>query len=278
MRIIRFLDERGGTHWGVREGDQHAIVLDLQPGAELKFNPTARRERIARLLPPVDPPNIVCVGRNYRSNDASEDRGAEPIGTLEVFLKPTTALAGPGEAIAFPAIAGDGDPLLAAEGELAVVIARACWHVREDHVMAHVLGFTAANDITARRWQTQSGPPLWMRGKGFDGFCPVGPELVTCDELGDVNSIGLRTMVNGEVVREGSTSRMIRSVSRLVSELSMGMTLLQGTVVLTGAPAATAAAAAQRPLRPDDEVVVEINGIGRLVNRVGPAMQPSVFY
>ena len=181
-------------------------------------------------------------------------------------MKPTTAVIGPGETIRMPDCGG-ADPLIDAEGELAVVIGAEARDVAEDDALGVVLGYTAAADVTARRWQTTSGPPLWIRGKGFDTFCPLGPVVVTTAELGNASGLGLRTIVNGTVVRQASTDDMLRPVAALVSELSRHVTLRPGTVILTGAPSLLKPEE-HRPLGSGDEVVVEIEGIGRLVNRV----------
>ncbi len=138
--------------------------------------------------------------------------------------------------------------------------------VRE--AMKHVLGFTAANDVTARQWQTRTGPPLWMRGKGFDTFCPLGPAIVTSEMVAKPDDLVVRTIVNSQSVRHGSTKDMIRSVAAIVSELSRHMTLPAGTVILTGAPPRASESSASPPLQAGDEVAVEIDGIGRLVNHV----------
>jgi 2-keto-4-pentenoate hydratase/2-oxohepta-3-ene-1,7-dioic acid hydratase in catechol pathway len=223
------------------------------------------RLEIAKLLAPVAPPNVVCVGRNY--GDAPD---AGPPDELEVFMKPSTAVQAPGEPIRLPAAATD--PLVDVEGELAVVIGARAQSVAPEHALEHVLGYTAANDVTARHWQRPAGPPVWMRGKGFDTFCPMGPAIVTPDEIGDPDALEVRTVVNGRTVRSGSTAGMIRPVATVVSELSRHITLEPGTVILTGAPPALEPPDEAARLADGDEVAVEIDAIGRLVNRVEAAV------
>jgi len=236
---------------------------------------------VDKLLAPLDPCEIVCVGRNYRAAAAGAAGGGagtgdgptdEPssIDELEVFLKPSTSRVGPGEAIRIPKCGGI-DPLLAAEGELAVVIGATIREQAEEDVPGFILGYTAANDVTARHWQTKGGPSAWMRGKGFDTFCPLGPAIVTPDELGGAEDLLIRTVVNGEVIRSGSTKEMMRSVACLISELSRHVTLKPGTVVLTGAPPLLPPDRQCEPLAAGDEVVIDIEGIGRLENPVESA-------
>ncbi|MHC5113669.1 MAG: fumarylacetoacetate hydrolase family protein [Planctomycetota bacterium] len=221
---------------------------------------------IEQVLAPIEPTNIVCVGRNYpEAGGTPPDRGASD-DEMEVFIKPSTSVQNPFAPIQIPDC-GDEDPLVEAEGELAVIIGATTRDVAPEDAMNGVLGFTAANDVTARRWQTTQGAPIWMRGKGFDTFCPLGPEIVTRDAVADANDLEVRTLVNGEVVRSGSTSSMLRSVESVVSTLSRGMTLRPGTVILTGAPPPLPGVAPRR-LQAGDEVAVEIDGIGRLVNPV----------
>jgi len=132
------------------------------------------------------------------------------------------------------------------------------------------LGYTCANDVSARRWQKHGGGGQWIRGKGFDTFCPLGPVLVTADEIPDPQTLFVRTRLNGETMQDGNTADMIFTVAELISLLSRDTTLLPGTVILTGTPAGVGFARTPPVfLAPGDEVVVEIGGIGRLVNRVG---------
>ena len=229
----------------------------------VQFVSTGERASIGTRLAPVAPFDIVCVGRNYP--DAA---GVAPDGELEVFLKPTSAVQAAGGPIRLPA-AGGGDPRVDFEGELAVVLGATIRDATEAEAMRAVLGYTIANDVTDRRFQTASGPPLWMRGKGFDTFCPMGPVLLTADQVPDPAEFRVETRVNGDVVQSAGVGEMSRSVGRILSELSRGMTLQRGTVVLTGTPTGTGSSRdPARWLADGDVVEVEIEGIGTLRNTV----------
>src|SRR5262245_20351150 len=257
MRIVRFIDETGLVQCGEDEGNDGAAVLE---GSLINgYQRTARRAKIAKLLAPVVPTDIICIGRNYRSPSAGAAELTDE--TLEVFLKPSTALQNPMDAILIPRFDGV-DVQLDCEGELAIIIGRDSRNVQETEAIDHVLGFTLALDVTARHFQTPTGPPLWMRGKGFDTFCPLGPAIITADETADPQG-QLRTIVNGQVVRDGHTRDMIRSVPRLIADLSRHMTLRAGAVILTGAPPAPPHA-----LRDGDRIDVEFDGLGRLSTTV----------
>ena len=155
------------------------------------------------------------------------------------------------------------------ECELAVVIGRRCKNVARSEALDYVLGYTCANDVSARDWQKKGGGPQWCRGKGFDTFCPLGPVLVTRDEIPDPRTLKLRTRVNGEILQDSSTSDMIFDVATLIEFLSGSTTLLPGTVILTGTPQGVGMARnPPRFLQPGDDVTVEIEGIGALQNPV----------
>lgn len=263
MRIVRFLDDRGAETFGLAgEGDE-AEVLEGDLFAGLR--PAGRRARVVKRLAPLEPVNVFCVGLNYRAHAA--ETGAPLPDHPVLFMKPTTALAHPGDPIRIPACCTRGDEV-DYEGELAVVIGKRVRDVPEADALACVLGYTAANDVSARRWQKHTGGQ-WVRGKSFDTFCPLGPALLTADEVPDPQALGVRTTLNGQVMQEGSTADMIFSVARLVSFLSRDTTLLPGTVLLTGTPAGVGFTR-QPPvfLRPGDTVTVEIDRIGRLTNPV----------
>ncbi len=266
MRIVRFEDPEGGVGFGAERDGGRVEVLEGDPFRGL--TPTGRTAQVGRRLAPVDPVNVFCVGLNYRAHAAEANLPLpdEPV----IFMKPTTAVVGPGEPIRIPACCRRG-PEVDYEVELAVVIGRACRDVPEDRALEHVLGYTVANDVSARRWQKRNGGQ-WVRAKSFDTFCPLGPVLVTRDELSDARGLGLRTVLNGRVMQQGTTDDMIFPVARLVSFLSQDTTLLPGTVILTGTPPGVGFA--RKPpvfLRPGDEVTVEVEGIGPLTNPVaGP--------
>lgn len=224
---------------------------------------------VERLLAPIAPRDVVCIGANWAATPvaASRSGGAEgrrerDDSDLEVFLKPTASVQDPGGPIVLPRDGG-GPPQVVAEGELVAVIGRLCRDVDEDAVDEHLVGWTAALDVTDLRFRTAGGPPLWLRGKGFDTFCPLGPALVTADAFAPETGVRIATRVSGRLRRDGTTAEMRRSVRRIVSALSRSMTLHPGTVVLTGAPP-LAGDASDDPLRAGDVVTAEIDGIGVL--------------
>ncbi len=262
MRIIRFICDEGHTHFGEQQSDGRARILHSRPSPQgIEFQTTGEGIPIRRLLAPIEPPNILCAGRNYAGTGASADE------ELELFMKPTTAIAHPGEAILMPRCADGEDPQLACEGELAVVIRRLAQRVSEVAALDYVLGYTLAGDVTARRWQTKEGPPQWMRGKGFDTFCPLGPALLTPDQFQDLNELELTTRINGEIRRQGKVKDMIRNVPRLIAQISAHITLLPGTVVLTGAPALVASSS-EVPLKGDDRIDISCEPIGTLSSSI----------
>ncbi|MDW7712176.1 MAG: fumarylacetoacetate hydrolase family protein [Deferrisomatales bacterium] len=262
MRVIRFRDDRGRTRWGTPGGEGLAEILEGDPFRGLVRS--GARAAVRRLLAPVEPVNIFCVGLNYRAHAA--ETGAPIPADPVLFMKPTTAVCGPGDPIPLPGCSRG--PEVDYECELAVVIGRAGRDIPEAEALGHVLGYTAANDVSARRWQKHSGGQ-WVRGKSFDGFCPLGPALVTREEIPDPQGLRLRTVLNGRVMQDGSTADMIFPVARLVSFLSQDTTLLPGTVILTGTPPGVGFARTPPVfLQPGDEVTVEVEGIGALTNPV----------
>jgi len=204
-----------------------------------------------RLLPPVLPTKIVGIGKNYA--DHAKEMDSEPPATPVMFLKPSTAVVGPRDPISLPAMSTQVE----FEGELAIVIGRLAKDLTPERVDDAVLGYTCANDVTARDLQQVDGQ--WVRAKGFDSFCPLGPWIST--DI-DPENLTLQTTVNAEVRQSSSTAQMVHAARDLVAFVSSVMTLVPGDVILTGTPAGVG------PLRRGDEVAVEIEGIGRLTNSV----------
>ncbi len=264
MRIVRFVDIDGKTCFGNDLGDGSADLLAGSPVAG-GLKTTGEVVRMGRLLAPVEPVNVICIGKNYAEH-AAEMGGEGPARPI-VFMKPTSALNDPGGAIRLPACSHG--PEVDYEGELAVVIGTPGRDIPKDNALDHVLGYTCANDVSARWWQKKGSGGQWVRGKGFDSFCPLGPVLVTADEIPDPQALTLTTTLNGEEMQRGHTGDMIFSVAGLISFLSQDTTLLAGTVILTGTPAGVGAGRTPPVfLKAGDEVVVEIEGIGKLVNPV----------
>jgi 2-keto-4-pentenoate hydratase/2-oxohepta-3-ene-1,7-dioic acid hydratase in catechol pathway len=204
-----------------------------------------------RLLAPILASKVVCVGKNYAAHAA--EMGGEPPADPVIFLKPNTAIIGPNVPIQLPPSSSS----VHYEGELAAVIGRPCKDVPAARAAENILGYTNANDVTARDLQKKDGQ--WTRAKGYDTFCPVGPWIVTDLDPSDVE---LRTEVNGEVKQHSRTSMMIHDVGAIVEFVSAVMTLLPGDLILTGTPEGVG------PIEQGDTVSVIIEGVGRLSNPV----------
>lgn len=261
MRIIRFVDSTGRRRYGrpIDQGTAYPVVGDLFGEHAFEDRP----ERIERVLAPVEPPNVFAIGLNYA--DHAREGGARAIPTEPlVFLKATTAVIGPSDPIVLPRSAPDEVDF---EAELAVIIGREARDVSADEALDHVLGFTCANDVSARDCQKQRDKQ-WARAKSFDSFCPLGPVVVTPDSL-DCRGLSIRSILNDRIMQDGTTGDMIFPVPELVSFLSHQFTLLPGTVILTGTPAGVGFARTPPVyLRSGDRIEIEIEGIGRLSNSV----------
>jgi len=252
-----------GAPAGSLRGLLHA--LDADGLAELQARAGDAENRVAladvRLLAPVpDPEKIVCLGLNYR--DHAAEAGQEIPAAPMWFAKFANSLIGSGEPILLPPAHADHVDY---EAELAVVIGRAALRVSAERALDYVAGAMPFNDVTARDLQFQN--PLWTSGKAIDTFAPCGPALVTLDEIDDLQSLTLRTRVNGETLQEGTTANQIFGVAEVVAWLSRTMTLLPGDIVATGTPAGVGASKG-RFLRGGDSVEVEVEGLGALVNPV----------
>ncbi|WKX72803.1 fumarylacetoacetate hydrolase family protein [Streptomyces sp. XD-27] len=256
MRIARFsLD--GNVAYGVVEGDAHTQggpVIDIIKGipyGDFERSGTKIPLDKVRLLSPVLPNKIVAIGRNYAEHAA--ELGNDVPDVPVAFFKPATSVIGPGDPIAYPSFSEE----VHHEAELAVVIGRMCREVPRERVKDVILGYTCANDVTAR--DVQRREQQWARAKGFDTSCPLGPWVET--DL-DPHNLGIMCTVNGQQRQLGRTSDMVRSVEDLIVHITEAMTLLPGDVVLTGTPAGVG------PLVVGDEVAVTIEGIGTLTNKV----------
>jgi 2-keto-4-pentenoate hydratase/2-oxohepta-3-ene-1,7-dioic acid hydratase in catechol pathway len=183
-----------------------------------------------------------------------------------LFIKATSSIIGHEESIVLPDAGADSVDY---EAELAVLIGRTAKNIAPREAMDYILGYTCANDVSARDWQFEKQKGQWARGKSFDTFCPLGPWIVTKDEIGNPNDLGIRCVLNDQTVQESRTSEMIFNISDIISNLSRSMTLLPGTVILTGTPEGVGFTR-QPPLflRDGDVVSVEIEKIGTLTNRV----------
>ncbi|MEU5212171.1 fumarylacetoacetate hydrolase family protein [Streptomyces sp. NPDC020742] len=253
MRIARFSID-GTVGFGVLEGDELDVIKG-HPFAE--FERSGQKVPLAkvRLLPPVLPNKVVAVGRNY-ADHAAELGNAVPDVPV-TFFKPSTSVIGPGDPIAYPSFSQE----VHHEAELAVVIGRMCREVPRERAKDVILGYTCANDVTAR--DVQQREKQWARAKGFDSSCPLGPWVETGLDLADIaRGLAVQCTVNGEQRQLGRTSDMVRPVEDLIVHITEAMTLLPGDVILTGTPAGVG------PLNVGDEVAVTIEGIGTLTNKV----------
>jgi 2-keto-4-pentenoate hydratase/2-oxohepta-3-ene-1,7-dioic acid hydratase in catechol pathway len=283
VRLISTRTETGET-LGVVDGDRWLPAAELLPGgprtiadlldagppgvAALQAVTPGRVATEGRstadlvLLPPVPRPRkIVAVGRNYREHVDEEQADAPPAPLL--FAKWPSALIGDGGEIRWdPALTEQVDW----EAELAVVIGRRARNVPIAAALDHVLGYTCLNDVSAR--DLQFGDGQWTRGKSLDTFCPMGPAIVTADEIDDPQRLSIRCVVDGEVVQESTTERMFFGLAEIISHCSRSFTLEPGDVIATGTPGGVGVFRdPPRFLRDGSEVIVEIEGVGRLTNR-----------
>ncbi|MGE0756431.1 MAG: fumarylacetoacetate hydrolase family protein [Pirellulaceae bacterium] len=263
MNIVRFHDAAGRMHYGHRHAQGHVTRLD----GDIFSSPrdTGEVVQVTKLLAPVEARDIFCIGLNYRKHAAE---GNQPIPEYPVvFMKNLGAIQNPGDPILLPRhLRSDAVDY---ECELAVVIGRPCQNVPRDRALDYVLGYTCANDVSARDWQLKRGGSQWCRGKTFATFCPLGPCLVTRDQIPNPNSLAIKTVLNGQVMQDWNTNDMIFDVPTLIEFLSGSTLLLPGTVILTGTPHGVGAA--RKPpvyLQPGDTITIEIDGIGALTNPV----------
>ncbi len=262
MKIVRFQDPAGDVHYGEWIKEWSALLIEKT--GDNTSEVTDRVVAIDKLLAPVEPTTILCIGLNYRRH--AEETGAQLPEHPVLFIKAANALAHPGDPIVIPKVAPQQVDY---ECELAVVIGKPAKNIAQHEALDYVLGYTCANDVSARRWQKEGGGKQWCRGKSFDTFCPLGPCLVTPDEITDPNALKIKTTLNDEVMQDSTTADMIFDVPSLISFLSQGTTLLTGTVILTGTPQGVGFA--RNPpvfLKKGDRVAIAIERIGTLVNPV----------
>ncbi len=264
MRIVRFLDDRDQIRYGCEFKNNTAKLLegDLFEG----FTESGVSCLVKKILAPVEPCALLCIGLNYQHH--ARETGYEIPEYPILFMKNPAAVSDPGDPILLhPACMKP--PEVDFEAELAVVIGRAAKDVPASEALHFVAGYTAANDVSARRWQGKRGGGQWNRGKSFDTFCPLGPELVTAEELKDPQNLRVTCRLNGRVMQDASTSDMIFPVAELIAHLSIGTTLLPGTVILTGTPSGVGFTRTPPVyLMPGDTVEVTVEGIGTLSNPV----------
>lgn len=250
MRVARF-SLNGEPKFGIVDGPELVILAGhpLVSGYETSGDRVAIKE--VKLLAPSIPSKVVCVGKNYADHIAEMNLSTEAEPTL--FLKPSSSIVGPGDAIVLPAQSKQVD----LEVELAIVIGQIAKNVTEDEALNYVWGYTIANDVTAR--DLQFSDDQWARSKSFDSFCPLGPWIET--EFSPEDQV-LESRVDGEVRQNSTLNHMLHDVPKIISYISQNMTLLPGDVVLTGTPAGIS------PIIAGQIVECEIEGIGTLVNPV----------
>lgn len=263
MRIVRYQDASGVIRYGCQHADASVTQANGDPFAGVQD--TEQPADVSKLLAPLDPPDIICIGLNYRKH-AEEGNSAIPEFPV-VFMKNTGAVQNPGDPIVLPRRLASTQ--VDYECELGVIIGKTCHNVSKQDALDYVLGYTCANDVSARDWQKEFGGSQWCRGKTFATFCPFGPCLVTSDEIPNPNALAIRTVLNGEVMQDWNTDDMIFDVPTLIEFLSGSTKLVPGTLILTGTPHGVGAA--RKPpvfLKDGDQVTVTIEQIGSLSNPV----------
>jgi 2-keto-4-pentenoate hydratase/2-oxohepta-3-ene-1,7-dioic acid hydratase in catechol pathway len=263
MKIIRYQDAAGRVALASLQEDGSALEIrgDLFGAYEV----TGTKAEVAKILAPLRPASIWCIGLNYRQHAA--ETGAKLPSHPVLFFKGPGALQNPGDPIVLPThLRSDKVDY---ECELAVVIGRTCKNVSRENALGYVLGYACANDVSARDWQKDWGGSQWCRGKTFDTFFPLGPCLVTRESIPNPSGLRIRTILNGETMQDSNTDDLIFDVPALISFLSGSTTLETGTVISTGTPHGVGMA--RKPpvwLKPGDEITVEIDRIGKLTNPV----------
>ncbi len=264
MKIIRFRSQSGEELYGafdVEVPDQAKVITGDIFG-DIKIS--ERVERIETFLPPVSPPNIIALGLNYGRH--AEETGVKQPEMPVMFLKATSSLIGHGEPVVLPAAGPDEVDY---EAELAVIIGKEAKNVSPGDAEQYVLGYTCANDISARDWQLHKQKGQWARGKSFDTFCPIGPYIVTRGEVKNADNLRIRSILNGKVMQDSNTSDMLADIATIISNLSCSMTLLPGTVILTGTPEGVGFTRVPPVfLKDGDSITVSIENIGKLTNQV----------
>ena len=263
MKFVRYQDSSGKSSYGCRHSN--GTITSVEGDILGSFEDSGEVVTPAKLLAPIEPRDIICIGLNYRKHAAE---GNKPIPEYPVvFMKNLGTLQNPGDPIILPTRLRSDE--VDYECELAVVIGRECYNVPKERALEYVLGYTCANDVSARDWQIEKGGSQWCRGKTFATFCPLGPWIVTPDEIPNANALTIKTVLNGQTMQDWNTNDMIFDVPTLIEFLSGSTRLLPGTVILTGTPHGVGAA--RKPpvfLKAGDTVTIEIGSIGSLTNPV----------
>ena len=263
MRIIRYQDSAGKIHNAAQQTDGSALRIDGDIFGQ--FVLTSEKADVQKLLPPVKPPQVWCIGQNYKKH--AEELGMALPEFPVLFAKGVNTVIASGDTIELPQRAKSAE--VDYECELVLVIGEECKDVSREQALEYIAGYMCGNDVSARDWQIKKGGSQWCRGKSFDTFGPVGPYLVTKDEVGNPNVLRIRTILNGVTVQDANTNDMIFDVPAIVSFLSESTTLLPGTLIFTGTPQGVGMG--RKPqlwLKDGDEVSIVIEKVGTLTNRV----------
>jgi 2-keto-4-pentenoate hydratase/2-oxohepta-3-ene-1,7-dioic acid hydratase in catechol pathway len=265
MQITRYQDSSGKIGYAAKADDGTLRELDGQLFGDGQRTIGARKADVKKVLAPVAPPLFLCIGLNYRFH---ADEGNLPHPKFPIlFMKTAGAVQNPGDPIRLPQLLRSAK--VDYECELAVVIGKRARNVKKADALNYVLGYTCANDVSARDWQGEWGGSQWCRGKTFDTFAPLGPVLVTSDEITNPAGLKIKTVLNGETLQDWNTGDMIFDVPTLIEFLTGDTTIEPGTVILTGTPHGIGAA--RKPpvfLKGGDTISIEIERIGTLTNPV----------
>jgi 2-keto-4-pentenoate hydratase/2-oxohepta-3-ene-1,7-dioic acid hydratase in catechol pathway len=265
MRISRALDPQNRVCFAELLPDESKLARELIGNWAEGFTPTDRPPfHPIRVLAPVEPPMILALGVNYRSH--ALETGLRIPDMPLIFPKGINSVIGPEETILLPQAGPDEVDY---EAELAIVIGKGGKNIPLDQALEAVYGYTCANDVSARDWQIRLQMKQWSRGKSFDTFCPLGPAVISREAVQDVQNLRIRAVLNHQTVQDSSTADMIFGIAEIVHHASRSVTLLPGTVILTGTPQGVGYTR-QPPLflKEGDRIRIEIEGIGSLENPV----------
>ena len=260
MKICRFIDKDGNARTGILDEETVVVVEGSVPGEFTDTGKTLLVSEIDQWLPPLEPPNIIALGLNYAAHIKEFERDHIP-DTPVMFMKATSSLNNNNGIIKLPKVA---PAQVDFEAELGIVISKTASNIEPENAADYIFGYTCVNDVTAR--DCQKSDKQWVRAKSFDTFCPVGPFIET-----EIDPVGLevRSVLNENIMQDGNTSDMIFKPHEIVSFISKSMTLLPGTLILTGTPPGVGFARdPQVFLQQGDEIKIEISGLGVLVNKV----------
>ena len=263
MKIVRYQDASGKIHLASEQNDGSYLRIEGELFGKRKV--TREKAKINKLLAPVSPPMIWCIGQNYRQHAKEVGMGIPEFPV--VFAKGVNTLQNPGDPIVLPAAAQSTE--IDYEAELVVIIGKKCKDVSKEKALDYVGGYTCGNDVSSRDWQLKKGGSQWCRGKSFDTFAPLGPCLVTPESIGDPGQLRIQAILNGRTMQDANTNDLIRDVPTLIEFVSQSTTLFPGTAIFTGTPQGVGMA--QKPplwLKHGDEVSIVIEKIGTLTNPV----------